>query len=147
MDKMRALQFRLIRNLHARLLAVRQVTQENQRKKDPDIYKKLVALGSQKIEIARGLQLDGKATPIRQIIISKPQEEKKHPIKLRAKKNIDFLAPFLHWAQENVESIRHALRLENGKQKTIYIFFFELNFAFFYLFGLFVLSKTERSRL
>ena len=35
MDKMRALQFRLIRNLHARLLAVRQVTQENQKEKGP----------------------------------------------------------------------------------------------------------------
>ncbi|KAL4187250.1 hypothetical protein AMTRI_Chr09g38110 [Amborella trichopoda] len=34
MDKMRALQFRLIQNLHARLLAVRQGTQRNQRKKD-----------------------------------------------------------------------------------------------------------------
>jgi RNA-directed DNA polymerase len=94
MDKMRALQFRLIRNLHARLLAVRQVTQENQRKKDPDIYNKLVASGSQKIEMARGLQLDGKATPIRQIIISKPQEEEEHPGKLQAKKKYRFCCAF-----------------------------------------------------
>jgi RNA-directed DNA polymerase len=94
MDKMRALQFKLIRNLHARLLAVRQVTQENQRKKDPDIYKKLVASGSQKIEMARGLQLDGKATPIRQITISKPRKEEEHPRKLQAKKKYRFCCAF-----------------------------------------------------
>jgi hypothetical protein len=42
MDKMLALQFRLTQNLYARLLAIRQVPQGNQRKKDPDIYNKLV---------------------------------------------------------------------------------------------------------
>jgi hypothetical protein len=59
-----------------------------------------VALGSQKIEMARGFQLDGKATPILQIIISKPWEEEKHPGKLQAKKYIDFVglsSIFLFW--------------------------------------------------
>ena len=43
---MRALQSRLIRNLHAILLAVRQVTHENPWKKDLDIYKRSQNQGS-----------------------------------------------------------------------------------------------------
>ena len=124
MDKMRALQFRLIRNLHARLLAVRQVTQESQRKKDPDIYKKLVASGSQKIEMARGLQLDGKARPIRQIIISKPRKEEEHPTKLQAKKKYRFSCAFsaLGARKRRVNQARFA----HGKCKAknnLYFFF------------------------
>lgn len=85
-DKMRAPQSRLIQNIHARLLAVRRVTQENRGRKNPGIDEKVVTSGPQRIEMARGLQLDGKATPIRRIGISEPREEEKRPIKLQARK-------------------------------------------------------------
>lgn len=131
MDKMRALQFRLIRNLHARLLAVRQVTQENQRKKDPDIYKKLVASGSQKIEMARGLQLDGKATPIRQIIISKPQKEKEHPRKLRAKKKYRFCCAFSALGARKRRVNQPRFTPEKWKAKNNLYFFFRTKLCVF----------------
>lgn len=124
MDKTRALQFRLVQNLHARLLAVRQVTQENQRKKDPNIYKKLVASELQKIEMARGLQLNGKATPIRQIIILKPQKKEKHPRKLQAKKKYRFCCAFsaLSVRKHRVNQARFAPEKLQAKNN-LYFFF------------------------
>jgi RNA-directed DNA polymerase len=124
MDKMRALQSRLIRNLHARLLAVRQVTQENPGKKDPDIYKRMVTSGSQKIEMARGLQLDGKATPIRRIRISKPWKEKERPRELQAEKIYRFCCAFsaLRARKRRVNRARFAPGKCKAK-KNLYIFF------------------------
>jgi hypothetical protein len=71
MDKMRALQSRLIQNIYTRPLAVRQVTQENLKEKNFGIDKKMVTLRPRKRKMARGLPLDEKTTPIHQMRILK----------------------------------------------------------------------------
>jgi hypothetical protein len=75
MDKMRALQSRLIQNIYTRPLAVRQVTQENLEEKNCGIDKKMVTLRPRKRKMARGLQLDEKTTPIHQMRILKLRKE------------------------------------------------------------------------
>jgi hypothetical protein len=77
MDKMRALQSRLILNIYTRPLAIKQVTQENLKEKNSGINKKMVTLRPQKRKMARGLQLDEKTTPIHQMRILKLRKEEK----------------------------------------------------------------------
>jgi hypothetical protein len=84
MDKMRALQSRLIQNIYTRPLAVRQVTQENLKEKNSGIDKKMVTLRPRKRKMARGLQLDEKTTPIHQMRILKLRKEEERPRKLQA---------------------------------------------------------------
>nr|YP_009040977.1 ORF533 [Tetraphis pellucida]AIB08432.1 ORF533 [Tetraphis pellucida] len=145
MDKMRALQSRLIQNLHARLLAVRQVTRENQGRKDPDIYKEVVTSGSQKIEMARGLRLDGKATPIRRMRISKPREER--PRKLGAGRS-RFCCAFsvLRARKRKVNQARFAPGKCKAK-KNLYFFFRTKLRAFLFFWPIPVIEDRAKQAL
>jgi hypothetical protein len=124
MDKMRALQSRLIQNVYTWPLAVRQVTQENLKEKNSGIDKKMVTLRPRKIKMARGLQLDEKTTPIHQMRIVKLRKEEEWPrklqaIKRKAEKIYRFCCALLRYAPKNIESTKHTLRPKDVKQKNI----------------------------
>ena len=153
MDKMRALQSRLIQNLHARLLAVRQVTQENREEKKTGIYKKVVISGPQKIEMARGLQLDGKATPIRRISISKPRKEEEQRRELQARelqaeKKYRFCCALsaLRARKRQVNQARFAPRKRKAK-KNLYFFFRTKLRAFLSLWPISVIEDGAKQAL
>ncbi len=55
-----------------KLLAVRKVTQDNRGKKTAGVDKIVVQTNKQRLELARKLELDGKATPLKRVYIPKP---------------------------------------------------------------------------
>jgi group II intron reverse transcriptase/maturase len=70
--KIHALQRRIVGSLDAKLVAVRRVTTENQGPNTPGVDVVKGISHEKKIELAYGLKLDGKASPIRRVYISKP---------------------------------------------------------------------------
>lgn len=77
----RHLQMRLIRSIDAKLLAVRQVTTENKRRKTAGVDGRVYSTPKEKIKLAKKLRLDGKAKPIRRVEIPKPGRPKeKRPL-------------------------------------------------------------------
>lgn len=79
-QKLRSLQRRLILSESARLLSVRRVTEKNRGKKTPGVDKMTVTTNEAKLELARKLRLDGKALPIRRVLIPKPGKTEKRPL-------------------------------------------------------------------
>ena len=69
---LRALQQRLIRSVHAKHLAVHQVTTRNRGGRSPGVDGFVATSASQKLSLARKLRLDGRAAPIRRVTIPKP---------------------------------------------------------------------------
>jgi RNA-directed DNA polymerase len=55
-----------------KLLAVRKVTQDNRGKRTAGVDGKIASQGWQRIEIAEKLELDGKASPLKRVMIPKP---------------------------------------------------------------------------
>ena len=97
-SKVQALQRRIVGSLDAKLVAVRWVTKENQGRVDG-----VKGISHEKkIELAYGLKLDGKASPIRRVYISKPEKKEYRPlgiptIKDRAKQMLVKLALEPEW--------------------------------------------------
>jgi RNA-directed DNA polymerase len=76
----RKLQNLLTKSWYARLLAVRRVTQENRGKRTAGIDGAKSFTAPQRWRLARKLQLDGKATPLRRIWIPKRGTSDKRPL-------------------------------------------------------------------
>jgi len=97
------LQKKLIHSLDAKLLAVQLVTTLNKGKKTAGVDgEKGLTTGQQKVALALGLRLDGKASPIRRVWIPKPGRTEKRPlgiptIKDRAKQALAKLALEPEW--------------------------------------------------
>ena len=92
----------LINLAEAKLLAVKRVTTENKGKKTGGIDKQIITTNNQKIKLTRNLRIDGKALPIRRILIPKPGKVEKRPlgiptIKDRAKQMLLKLALEPEW--------------------------------------------------
>jgi RNA-directed DNA polymerase len=87
LDKVRGLQKRLVKSLDARLLAVRRVTTENKGRKTPGVDLKLYLTSKEKIQVVNKLRIDGKACPIRRILIPKPGKKEKRPLGIPVQKD------------------------------------------------------------
>ena len=100
--KVRCLQKRLLRNLDAKLMAVRRVTTLNKGKRTPGIDKKIFVTDDQKGKLVQKLRLDGKASPIKRVYIDKPEKKDKRPLGIpiiedRAKQALCLLALEPEW--------------------------------------------------
>jgi len=139
MDKMHALQSKLIQNIYTRPLAIRQVTQENLKEKNFVIDKKVVTLRPRKRKMARGLQLDEKTTPIHQMRILKLRKEEERLRKLQdikckvGKKKRFCCALFvLHARKHRVNQAHFAPKRRKAKKYIDFFFRIALR-AFFFL--------------
>jgi RNA-directed DNA polymerase len=74
------LQKLLTRNPHAKLVAVHQVTTLNKGKTTPGIDGYVATTNEQKLNLARNLELNGKAITIRRVWIPKPGKLEKRPL-------------------------------------------------------------------
>ena len=74
------LQKKLINSLDAKLLAVHRVTSENKGKRTPGIDKQVAKTNRSKERLVKGLNLDGKAYPVRQVMVPKPGRTEKRPL-------------------------------------------------------------------
>ena len=79
-QKVRSLQRRLILSETARLLSVRRVTEFNRGKNRTGVDGMVVLTNEVKIEMAKRLKIDGKALPIRRVMITKPEKSEKRPL-------------------------------------------------------------------
>lgn len=100
--KVKFLQKKLINSLDSRLLAVRRITTENKGRSTAGIDNKLYNTDSKKVLLTEKLQIDGKANPIKRVLIPKPGRSEKRPlgiptIKDRAKQFIVLLALEPQW--------------------------------------------------
>ena len=98
----RKLQIRLINSLDAKLLSVLQVTTLNTGKKTAGVDKQVIVGSVQKMKLAKSLKLDGKAKPIRRVMIPKPGKIELRPLGIptimdRAKQNLAKLALEPEW--------------------------------------------------
>ncbi|NEQ85875.1 MAG: group II intron reverse transcriptase/maturase, partial [Moorea sp. SIO2I5] len=78
--KVRKLQKLLTKSKAARLLAVKRVTQDNRGKRTAGIDRKKELNPKERLELANNLKLDGKASPVRRIMIPKPGRKEKRPL-------------------------------------------------------------------
>jgi RNA-directed DNA polymerase len=79
-QKLRTLQRRLVLSQEARLLSVRRVTELNRGKNTPGVDRMVVVTNEAKILMAKKLRIDGKALPIRRVLIPKPGKTEKRPL-------------------------------------------------------------------
>lgn len=98
----RKLQIRLINSWDAKLFSVQKVTTLNTGQKTPGIDKQIATTHEQKMKLALSLKLDGKASPIRRVMIPKLGKKELRPfgiptIKDRAKQYIALLALEPEW--------------------------------------------------
>lgn len=99
---MRKLQIRLINSHAAKCLSVLQVTTLNKGKLTPGIDKQIITSNIHQEDLVKSLTLDGKAKPIRRVMIPKPGKTELRPlgiptIKDRAKQNLAKLALEPEW--------------------------------------------------
>ena len=78
--KVRAYQDILIKSSSAKLMAVRRVTQDNRGKKTAAMDAKKNVQPELRVHMARGLKLDGKASPIRRVYNPKPGSDVMKPL-------------------------------------------------------------------
>ena len=78
--KVRAYQDILIQSSSAKLIAVRRVTQDNRGKKTAGTDGKRDVQPNERMNMARRLKLDGKASPIRRVYIPKPGTDQQRPL-------------------------------------------------------------------
>lgn len=100
--KVKFLQKLLIYSLDAKLLAVKRVTTDNRGRKTAGIDNKLYNTDENKIKLVKKIKIDGKATPIKRIYISKPGKSEKRPLGIptiedRAKQYLLLLALEPEW--------------------------------------------------
>lgn len=96
------LQMRLINSLDAKCLSVLQVTTLNKGKLTPGVDKQIITSSKQKEKLVLNLTLDGKAAPIRRVMIPKPGKTETRPLRIptildRAKQNLAKLALEPEW--------------------------------------------------
>jgi RNA-directed DNA polymerase len=78
--QVRRLQKLLLRSHYAKLLAVRQVTQDNRGKKTPGVDGIAALTPPERLALAEHLQLDGNAAPVRRVYIPKPGTLEQRPL-------------------------------------------------------------------
>ena len=78
--QVRRLQKLLLRSHYAKLLAVRQVTQDNRGKKTPGVDGIAALTPVERRTLAEHLQLDGNAAPVRRVYIPKPGTREQRPL-------------------------------------------------------------------
>lgn len=101
-QKLRTLQRRLVLSQEARVLSVRRVTELNRGKNTPGVDRMTVLTNGAKILMAKKLRIDGKALPIRRVLIPKPGKTEKRPLGIpiindRAKQTLLKLALEPEW--------------------------------------------------
>lgn len=74
------LQKLLLRNPHAKLIAVHIVTTLNKCRKTAGIDKQKVISSDDKLKLAKNLRLNGKANLVKRVLISKPRKKEKQPL-------------------------------------------------------------------
>jgi len=79
-SKVHALQRRILTSLDSKLIAVRRVTKENKERDTPSVDDVKAISHEKKIELALGLRLDGKASPIRRVYIPKLGKNEYRPL-------------------------------------------------------------------
>lgn len=79
-QKVHELQNLLMKLPEAKLIAVRQVTQENKGRKTAGVDGIKSLEPKQRLELAKGLKIDGKADPILRVWIEKPGKKEKRPL-------------------------------------------------------------------
>ena len=100
--KVHFLQKKLIDSPYAKLISVRRVTTENKGKRTPGLDQKVYLTPSKKYKLAKILQIDGRAAPIRRVWIPKPGRVEKRPLGIptiqdRAKQMIVLMALEPEW--------------------------------------------------
>jgi len=98
----RYLQQRLIRSPHAKVIAVQQITTLNKGKNTPGVDGFVTTKPSMKLTLAKNLQINGKASPVRRVWITKPGKCEKRPLGIptiqdRAKQALAKLALEPEW--------------------------------------------------
>jgi RNA-directed DNA polymerase len=78
--KVRRLQKLLLRSYCAKLLAARQVTQDNQGKQTPGVDGIAALTPPERLALVEHLQLDGAAAPVRRVYIPKPGTREQRPL-------------------------------------------------------------------
>jgi RNA-directed DNA polymerase len=78
--QVRRLQKLLLRSHHAKLLAVRQVTQDNRGKKTPGVDGLAALTPPERLALANTLPLNGEAAPVRRVYIPKPGTDEQRPL-------------------------------------------------------------------
>lgn len=96
------LQKLLLKSKAAKLLAVRKVTQDNRGKKTPGVDGVASLNLKERMELAKGLTLNGKSRPVRQVMIPKPGKKEERPLGIptmedRAKQALAKLALEPEW--------------------------------------------------
>lgn len=96
------LQNLLLKSLDAKLLAVRKVTTDNKGRNTPGVDKCLYTTSEQKILLVKNLKIDGKASPIKRVLIPKPGKAEKRPLGIpiiqdRAKQALCLMALEPEW--------------------------------------------------
>jgi group II intron reverse transcriptase/maturase len=96
------LQNLIIHSLDAKLLAVKRVTTDSSGKKTPGLDKALYLDSDKKMDLVRSLKIDGRAAPIRRVLIPKPGKPEKRPLGIpiirdRAKQKLVLMALEPEW--------------------------------------------------
>lgn len=102
LTKVHIYQDMLLKSSSAKLIAVRSVTQDNRGKKTAGVDGKKSLGVNERLNMAKGLKLDGKASPIRRVYIPKPGKTELRPLGIptlqdRAKQTLAKLALEPQW--------------------------------------------------
>jgi len=130
--KMTFIQKMLLRNPHAKLVAVQSVTTLNKGKKTPGIDGFTTTSDEQKLDLAKSLSLNGKANPAKRIWIPKPGKTEKRPLGIltirdRAKQALCKLALEPQW-EAKFEPNSYGFRPGRRAQDAIEAIFLNLHF-------------------
>lgn len=130
------LQNKIINSIGAKCIAVRQVTTENKGKKTPGIDGKVYLTSKEKASLAATLEIDGKASSIKRVLIPKKGSNKLRALGIltirdRAKQRLVLMALEPEWeakfepnsygfrpgrnAHDAVEAIFNSLRNRSGR--------------------------------
>ena len=130
MERAHWLQRLLLRNPHAKLIAVHTVTTLNKGRKTPGIDKQVILTKTEKLDLALHLFLNGKAEPIRRVWIPKPNGQQRPlgipTVRDRAKQCLCKLALEPYW-EAKFEPNSYGFRPGRSAQDAIEAIFSQLH--------------------
>tara|TARA_B110000483_G_scaffold242877_1_gene330226 strand:- start:11076 stop:12848 length:1773 start_codon:yes stop_codon:yes gene_type:complete len=117
------LQRRLLSSFYARALAVRMVTEKNRGRKTPGVDQMIIVKSTEKLQMAKNLTLNGKASSIKRIFIPKSGSKVKRPLGIptirdRAKQKLVLFALDAAW-EANFEPNSYGFRPGRSCQDAI----------------------------
>jgi RNA-directed DNA polymerase len=126
------LQKLLLRNPHAKLVAVHTVTTLNRGRKTAGIDKQIVTSSEDKLKLAQNLRLNGKANLVRRVWIPKPGKTEKRPLGIptiqdRAKQALCKLALEPEW-EAKFEPNSYGFRPGRSAQDAIKAIYYNLHY-------------------